>query len=304
MTGTLRNPIAGSPDNIVVYKTSDAYLTQGKRVGQTMNDEPDLTDEITESAKAAQEVGKVVGNPLSLLLGPAAKVLGEHWAKSLQTRLTIKETSNVRAIIESAQPDLPNPGEVEFSPQKFAALLEWTDFAKSLETETSPKLAEAWRLALIDLLNENFELVSNISKFDEKDFERFKTGDLVNHSCIEKFERLGLITSEVVAKHRISREVFYDMDGGLISSAILLIIIAYTIAICSWSYQILLYLTSLDEVSVITSLVVAIFAVRMPWKWTKSRLSKTLRGNLTLKGKYIRERLSMPDDIEFVSIGD
>jgi len=172
-----------------------------------MNEEQSFTDEVTHTAIAAQEVGKAVGNPLYILLGPSAKVLGEHWANKLQSKISSKEKQNLEHHIAEANAILPSPEAMEITPTKIGALLEWTNSAKRVSFAEESKVSYAWQLALADLLKDDFDLLSALPDMDEETLTAFLDRHKLNRDCALKLKRMGLIHNET------NREINFALTG-------------------------------------------------------------------------------------------
>ena len=85
-----------------------------------------------------RSVDKALGNPIKELLEPSAKILGEHWAQKLSHWLTPKETESVESHVEEARRFLTDNRLVEPTPRQIGALIEWTDYAKSIDAVEQP----------------------------------------------------------------------------------------------------------------------------------------------------------------------
>lgn len=187
-----------------------------------MNEGPDFTDEVTDVAKATQEVGKAIGNPISLLLGPSARVLGEHWAERLRAKISQKEQENLEEHIRSARPQLPDPSLIDITPTKIGALLEWTDQAKIITSTKTSNLASAWQLALADLLRDDFDLLTALPNIDEAALNQFVNGKRLDRIHVNTLKKVGFIdsSSSVVENYILALAfagfmnviiLFYDM---------------------------------------------------------------------------------------------
>lgn len=155
--------------------------------------EDQIADEVTDAAKAVQAIGKI--NVVSLLFGPSAKIIGEHWAKKLENRLTAEETENVEAHLDAVKNKLPPPDDVEYSPTLAGALLEWTDAVKSIDPQPGSVVSEAWRSALVQAFEGNLELLKVLPLLDEPVLALLRNGGYADAKSEDVLTKNGLSTA-------------------------------------------------------------------------------------------------------------
>lgn len=161
-----------------------------------MNDQPDISDEVSETAKAVQDVDKALGNPISLVLGPSAKLIGEHLGRKTAAWLSPKQTENVRQAIAEAEQTRQIEFTDDITPRQIGALIEWTGYVKDVDRDQQPLLTQAWSQALEDISRQNYVLIDALSKLEEEQIDRFLSGGTISEEHAEYFSRIGMMTTE------------------------------------------------------------------------------------------------------------
>lgn len=156
-----------------------------------MQDDIDFSGEVSEVAKAAQETDKALGGPISLLLGPSFKLIGEHWGKKTEAWLSPKQVANLEETITKAEKTFDPQREV--SPRQIGALIEWTHRARNVEPSSAPNLSLAWSKALDDILEANFSLLDKLANVEEGDINVLLNGGTLEVSQLDKLSELGLL---------------------------------------------------------------------------------------------------------------
>jgi hypothetical protein len=187
-----------------------------------MTSESDISDEVSETAKAVQDVDKALGSPMSLLLGPTFKLIGEHWGKKTDSYLNPKQVENLEEKIAIAQQDGPLLLGNDTSPRQVAGLIEWTDAARTIDSKTEPLLSAAWILALKDISKKNYLLLDALSKLDESDLHTLQERDTFTRLEVAKFTELGLIEPiDNVRKGAAKREFVRLILFGLLMAPLI-----------------------------------------------------------------------------------
>ena len=234
------------------------------------DDEIDILEEAADAAKTAQEFGKI--GALNLLLGPSAKVLGEHWAKKISAKISEVEQKNLQDHLQATQDLRIDPEIIEVSPQKVGALIEWTVSAKKINQLEAPDLAKAWQKALVELLRDNYELLSSLTKMNERVLEHFKRGGEIPPSSFDELKEIGLMDSKKVLKFWPLRE------SGILFPVLGTLIVSGTFDLNSNLLNTLFY-------------IVIFCLLTMGTFFVGHHLPKVRHGELTLKGRYLYESL-------------
>lgn len=158
-----------------------------------MSDEKDISAETSETAKAVQDVDKALGSPLSLLLGPTFKLIGEHWGKKADAYLNPKQVENLEEKITIAKEGGPLLLGNETKPRQIAALMEWTDAAHDVDGTTKPQLSKAWARALRDISEQNYTLLDSLAKLDEDDVNLLRSGGALTKDQFLKLQKIGVL---------------------------------------------------------------------------------------------------------------
>ncbi|WP_281856127.1 hypothetical protein [Litoreibacter halocynthiae] len=183
-----------------------------------MTDNNDFSDEVSESAKAAQDVDKALGSPMALLLGPTFKLIGEHWGKKTDAFLNPKQIENLENKIAIAQERGPLLLGNDTKPRQIAALIEWTDAAHDVDGDQKPQLSQAWGKALRDITEQNYILLDSLAKLDEGDITILKEGGVLSKEQLENFTTIGLI--EEVRPSSLVGSTFAVLSGMFIMTVL------------------------------------------------------------------------------------
>ncbi|MBO9467051.1 hypothetical protein J7443_17540 [Tropicibacter sp. R15_0] len=178
-------------------------------------------------------------------------------------------------------------------PQKVAALIEWTHYAKSINQEANPELSEAWRCALTDIFDENFELIGVLSKFSEQQVKLLSEGGKVPTDFLDRAANLGLLSLKVQITNRLLRFLFNEIANFL------LILGGFTALLLVTS--IIFREPAFEELveGNIAYFVPAGLAALLAKLFLKKHLSHSKVGKPTHKGAYILERLGKRTNMEY-----
>lgn len=156
-------------------------------------DESQSAEDVSSTAKAAQNVDKALGSPLSLLLGPSFKLVGAHLGKKTEAWLNSKQQENVVRKVSTLQAG----GSLDFgeepTPRQIGALIEWTHAAKDVDDRTQATLAGAWVKALRDIAGQNYVLLDALHSFNEQELAVFLSGGELSADQVDDFAKIGLL---------------------------------------------------------------------------------------------------------------
>ena len=165
-----------------------------------MEDDHDLTASIEDAARTSGAVNKALGNPIALLLGPSAKLIGERWGEKTEAWLTRKQKENIEAKIERAEAERPVSLGPNTTPRQIGAMIEWTHFAKDIDETVQPTLALLWSKALVDITQSNFVLLDALSDMKESEIKKFMRGGTLRPQELIEFETRGLLRRDYPSK--------------------------------------------------------------------------------------------------------
>ncbi|MEM0943546.1 MAG: hypothetical protein AAGI70_06315 [Pseudomonadota bacterium] len=140
------------------------------------------------------------GGLTARLLGPVAGLLSDGWAAQLDRRLSEPEAARIAAHIEAVRGELPEPGEITYTPALAGALLEWTEGAKSLPPEPG-LLSALWQAALVEILGGKTDFIRGLAGLDadclsvitEADPHRLKLCQTQSDETLTKLTASGAI---------------------------------------------------------------------------------------------------------------
>lgn len=186
-----------------------------------MVEENDLTKEVVDSSKALQEADKALGRPMSLLLGPSFKLIGEHWGKKTENWLNRQQVENVKKKIDSAAKDGNLDLGNESTPRQIGALIEWTHLASDVDEDEQPLLSIAWTSALVDISKNQYGLLDTLSRLDEETIELVVSGGEISRESERKLVDCGIIRTrnKIVPSQRMNETL--DSVYALIFCALL-----------------------------------------------------------------------------------
>ena len=192
----------------------------------TNNDEAATEISVIEDTDAIVSVvgkaNKAAGNPIGLLLGPVAKVFGNHLASKAQAYLDKKQQKNLDQKVENV---LAARGGVlldDPTPTQFGALIEWSDAAKNCDETLEPNLAKAWELALNQVLDQNYDTMRALTQISERQILLLSKGGEVSNEDFWTFAESGIIEP---ARHMKESSFVQLIAVGL---AILALTVMYT----------------------------------------------------------------------------
>lgn len=176
--------------------------SKGKEVDTSEGN--DMLGPVTAVANAAQKAGLIKD-----LLGPSAKVLGNHWGKrtqeyvdGLEARRQKNVTEHYERVKKVGKVEPPRNGPTE---RQFTAILEWTHQAQTVDPEEEPELAAMWQSLLSDIYkndpySEEIQAVlKNMTRGDARTFLNLHPWHSrpIPSPYFERFKQWGLVETRL-----------------------------------------------------------------------------------------------------------
>lgn len=175
---------------------------KGKEVNASEGN--DMLGPVTAVANAAQKSGLVKD-----LLSPSAKALGNYWGKRTQEYVDGLEARRQKNVAEHYErvKKVSNPKPPENGPteRQFAAIVNWTESAQSVDPEQEPELAAMWQSLLSDIYkndpysDEVQSVLKNMTRGDAHTFLRLDrwSSTTVPSPYLERFKQWGLVDNRI-----------------------------------------------------------------------------------------------------------